>query len=403
MDDSVLKNEKTIFSIQALRGIAALLVVFAHAEQYVGAFLSVHMKKYIGPSFGAFGVDIFFVISGFIMAYINRDNFGKKNAVWPFLARRFTRIYPIYWLVTLFVLLVIFPSGIFAYALPESEHAVIHMTTNVDYLVKCFLLLPYYDASGQIASPVVGVAWTLIYEMFFYVIFSAMLFLDKKIYFRVLTCIFLALIAGRLVLVYANSHFNMHYFIFPYVMTYGSDLILEFIFGSYLASRYLSGKMLSNKVALFVIVLSCISFFMLYHIPQRHWWELRGIAIFSLFYHIKSIGVGIPAAFLIYGLLSLESNEFIKISSFFIWLGDASYSIYLTHFSIALVILLSLLKKINSYSILPGDVMVFMVWVLCVGVGCLVYRYVELPLTRAIKQWSYTKPISIVSPIVSEK
>ena len=82
-------------SIQALRGIAALLVVFCHSEQYVSGILVCHLNNYL-KNFGSFGVDIFFVINGFIMVYINQANFGLKKSIYPFLLKRFIRIFPSY-------------------------------------------------------------------------------------------------------------------------------------------------------------------------------------------------------------------------------------------------------------------------------------------------------------------
>ena len=188
----MIANERKILSIQALRGIAAILVVFCHSEQFISEFSTVHLKIYLGQCFGQFGVDIFFVISGFIMVYISHNNFGDRRVILPFLMRRFTRIFPIYWLMTLIVVLLIIPSGLYSYALPESQLAVVDAIKSTSYLFKSFLLIPINDTSFNppVVGPVIGVAWTLVYEMFFYYVFSLVLLCNRKYYLPVLIGIF---------------------------------------------------------------------------------------------------------------------------------------------------------------------------------------------------------------------
>jgi len=128
-------------SIQVLRALAALLVVFAHFE-------------YIKPAVGGFGVDIFFIISGFIMAYI-----VNKSAD-SFLYRRIIRIVPLYYAMTFLA------AGLYL-AKPSWFRSLILTPAT---LAKSLLFIPYQIKDS---GPVLTLGWTLNYEMFFYVSIAA--------------------------------------------------------------------------------------------------------------------------------------------------------------------------------------------------------------------------------------
>src|SRR3989338_4844300 len=181
--------EERLLSIQALRGVAAVLVVFCHSTQYVSNFLPVHMERYFGYCFGQFGVDIFFVISGFIMAYVCRNKFQQKKAVRSFILKRAIRIFPMYWITLFFVLLIIIPSGLYTHAMLEKQQTVVHAVKGVRYLIENFFLIPPNAWSSGV-SPIVAVSWTLFFEMFFYYTFGCLLVFNRKIYLPALCFIF---------------------------------------------------------------------------------------------------------------------------------------------------------------------------------------------------------------------
>lgn len=390
----MLVGKTNILSIQALRAIAAILVVFCHSEQFTSFAFDVHMVKYLGQCFGNFGVDIFFVISGFIMFYINHDKFGKPNVVGKFLQRRLLRIFPIYWVITLFVLIFIIPSTMYKYALPESQYATINSVQNLTYLLQNFLLIPSFNHDSQPIATVIGPAWTLIYEMFFYYIFGFFLFFNKKFCIYGLNIIFLLLVLSSLMMNLSVFHYQPHGFL-SFVSFYGNNIIFEFIFGCFLANRYLNNKFLNTQLAVLSIIFAMFIFVLAYHIPEKHYWELHGFMRFSLIYHIKMLGGGVPAALLLYGVLSLEARKVIQVPRFLIKLGNASYSIYLFHFPLFIVLLLAMFKKTSEYFLIPGDIVVLFVWLTCVSGGYLAYLYVEVPLMKWIKNAMRAKPIII--------
>lgn len=149
---------KALLSLQVLRGLAALLVVFTHLSENLHYRMGQHPFPAAVAS-GRIGVDIFFVLSGFIMYWTSRDDFGVPGIWRPFLLRRALRIYPVYWVVTGLTLL----AGLVEpriCALPEID---------AGRLVCSLLLLP------QETDPVVGQAWTLVHEVRFYVTFAILL------------------------------------------------------------------------------------------------------------------------------------------------------------------------------------------------------------------------------------
>ncbi|MDR2695874.1 MAG: acyltransferase, partial [Deltaproteobacteria bacterium] len=150
-------------SIQALRAIAAIAVVFCHAQKLLGAYagrygLGDAWLNRIDPFLtGQCGVDIFFVISGFIMALVTNGMHGRKGAIGDFAQKRLNRIFPPYWIWTSVLLF-------FLFFFPQFFST---QTFVLKDAILSFLLIPYAP-SGLNPSPVLAVGWTLSYEMYFY-------------------------------------------------------------------------------------------------------------------------------------------------------------------------------------------------------------------------------------------
>jgi exopolysaccharide production protein ExoZ len=153
--------------VHLLRAAAALAVMIAHAHQ---SAIEIGIGDYV-PDFpiGAAGVDLFFVISGFVMVVASADLFGQRGAPPYFLLRRLARIVPLYWLIT----------GIFVFILLAGRH---HSSSylSASEVVTSLFFIPHSLPNGAVA-PVYGLGWTLNYEMMFYVVFSAVLFLRPRI------------------------------------------------------------------------------------------------------------------------------------------------------------------------------------------------------------------------------
>lgn len=158
---------KQLNSIQCLRGIAATLVLLFHIGNL--GFLS---------KYGFYGVDIFFVISGYLMAKISE----RHTTPIKFMLDRAIRIIPLYWVVTFLICLLSFVPGLFK-----------NFTFDMAELLKSLLFIPYQNNQGEF-WPLIIPGWTLNYEMFFYVIFAICLNFNKSLLITIAILVFLAFI-----------------------------------------------------------------------------------------------------------------------------------------------------------------------------------------------------------------
>lgn len=161
-----------LYGIQVLRALAALMVAVHHVQSDA-AFLAGRAGTAFSPSdilpWNA-GVDLFFVISGFIMVHASSGLFGQAGGARLFFARRIARIVPLYWATTTLFLLVMFASP----ALLNSG------APSAGQILASYLFWPLADAAGAV-QPVYSLGWTLNYEMLFYALFGAALLLPARL------------------------------------------------------------------------------------------------------------------------------------------------------------------------------------------------------------------------------
>ncbi|WP_293969100.1 acyltransferase [Sphingopyxis sp.] len=279
---------KKVHSIQLMRAIAAMLVVLFHVHQafairFTTPFFAAESYLF---AFGAVGVHIFFVISGFIMVYTNPP--GKAFAAKTFFRRRLLRIYPIYWLCAALYLAVHVLIGQ-AYALGLREAA------------GALLLLP-----GN-ASSIIGPAWTLAFEMYFYLCFGLAMLAGSGRGLTILIGFFtISVAAGAVVQI---DH--------PAWTLVTSSLLLEFIAGAAIGWLLVSGK-LPRRGGLTITVLAIILF---------------GAGIAAGYERAPSVVMwGVPSVMLILGLAMHEAarapSALVRKLGHF---GDSSYALYLIH------------------------------------------------------------------------
>ncbi|HCR2010196.1 TPA: acyltransferase [Enterobacter asburiae] len=157
--------KRTINTIQALRGIAALMVVLVHFKVYFNMpFYNFGDSLF---SYGGMGVPLFFIISGFVMTYTHNRTGVHESIL--FIIKRFSRVYPLYFISTILWLIVL------KYSVPTA-----HEFDNSTDIIKSLLFYPL-DARN---APNLGlsslfVGWTLNYEMFFYAVFAASLAFNR--------------------------------------------------------------------------------------------------------------------------------------------------------------------------------------------------------------------------------
>jgi exopolysaccharide production protein ExoZ len=222
---------KRIVLLQGLRAAAALAVTIHHLlhEPY-GAASAAWLSRLPWEA----GVDVFFVISGFVMVYASRRLFGAPRASRIFLHRRLARIVPLYWASTTVFLVV-------AMMRPEALNS--PSPTPAEILAS-YAFIPWARADGLI-QPVYSLGWTLNYEMLFYAVFALFLPLSRgKTVISVTACLGVAVTAGWL---YPPG--------VPALIFWSNPLVLEFVVGMGLALLAERGLALPNALRLAMAVL----------------------------------------------------------------------------------------------------------------------------------------------------
>lgn len=276
-----------INNVQALRGFAALLVVFGHAAYRLPG---------IGP-FGSFGVDIFFVISGFIMAMICDRNPEK------FFLRRLIRILPLYWAATL---------GVFALA--KYAPALMKSTKPVWWeLGLSLLFVPFYKESGT-TNPILFVGWTLNYEMYFYVVLALCLLVSRKRAPVIAAAVLLII----LVLCQPFGHS------LAVTSMYGDLVVLEFVLGmaAYHLVRIMDQQRAKQLCPLWIGLLVIAGATLI---------AMEGWQLWPMTHWNRLIPWGVPAFFLVLSASALSKGGRDTRIKLLVLLGDASYVIYIIH------------------------------------------------------------------------
>jgi len=283
-------EQQTIIAIQALRALAATAVVFAHFQMDLGRLLNAR-DALPDLTLGNAGVDLFFVISGFVMVYASEPMFGRTGGPLQFMTRRLIRIVPLYWLVTTLYL-------VMALAIPAFEKSY-----SVASVVASYLFIPWPRLDG-IMQPLVGQGWTLNYEMFFYAIFAAAVLAPRRIA--------VALASG--VLIVAVGAGQLYPPASPILAFWFEPIVLEFVFGMVVGLAYREGFRLPKPVALLTV--------------------LGGFALMFVahgYFESRLLSLGLPAAVIVagaaFGDFSLRSPAWRPIAV----VGDASYALYLFH------------------------------------------------------------------------
>ncbi|HGH5415705.1 TPA: acyltransferase family protein [Citrobacter freundii] len=276
-------------SIQSLRGVAAWLVVIHHIHQIM--LPSGIGYKNFDSTIIAFssGVDLFFVISGFI---IYNSIMASKSSAFIFLAKRLWRVVPLYWFYTFAaVILTVLWPGI-----------ILQPNVETGEVLKSFLFIPYINKEFGVHLPFLTVGWTLNYEMYFYVISFFALLISRKYYFFIISFL-IPSISVIIIWIGKDNSF------------YADGVVNEFLIGVFVGWVYRSGiiKSINSKLCAILILVS-IAF------------------IFDSDIYHDYISVGIPCGIIVL-CFSLSENGLknSKVIKYLSILGDWSYSTYLSH------------------------------------------------------------------------
>jgi peptidoglycan/LPS O-acetylase OafA/YrhL len=331
-------------SIEAGRGIAATAVVLYHAMRHLN---KIHPAPLLTHAFqfGHAGVDFFFVISGFIILHVHAADIGRPARLGHYAARRFTRVFPTYWVALVFTIIL---------SLAGHEHA---LPSAAD-LARSILLLPSHT------PPLLGIAWTLQYEIVFYLVF-AVLILNRAAGIA-LCLLWLAWIAIGTIVPDPTGLPPSIYGIYN----------LEF-FAGMAAARILATRRLTRPLPILAVGLAG---FAAAALAEDLGW-LNGYANPARFAY------GVPAAMIVLGAAAADRARLIALPSFLRTLGAASYSIYLFQF-IFIGIAWHLLATAGADRGAPAAV-IFSILAACgVGGGILMSRRIEYPLMRRLRRRS---------------
>ncbi|MFO1100194.1 MAG: acyltransferase [Xanthobacteraceae bacterium] len=295
-------------SIQALRAIAALGVVIGHLWPEFSRFGYKDFPNFI---VGASGVDLFFVISGFVMVYSSTSFFAASRGSRTFSLRRLARIAPLYWLATTLFLVYL----IYIFRNQSIAEMLVINDLSWPSIAASYLFWPYPRPGGG-THPALAVGWTLNYEMFFYVVFAIALFLPRRSAVVAVSAALLALpeIVPHLGLSPSNP-----------LNIWGAKLIYEFVYGMWIAMAFLAGWKLPPWLAVMLIAVG---------IAMVAWTGMDASGIAVLPRHIIWGG----AAALIVGGATLCRVDILGRSGAIILLGDSSYALYLLHTTLFAVI-----------------------------------------------------------------
>jgi len=322
----------TVVTIQYLRAVAAALIVFQHAMG-IPAFV------YYTAHFGTVGVDLFFMISGYIMWTTTQGQNRGPGAFW--LARAI-RIVPLYWMFTsaYVVAALVTPASFFSLKLDPV------------HIIKSFLFIPEVHPNLGLAAPVFTLGWTLNYEAFFYLFFGlCLLIADLRMRFMVIAAIFCALMILGAWLQPTGAILS----------SYLDPVMLEFLSGIILAilSPYLArcGAVLGALLVAAGVVWIGVVY-------------AHDMALPRLVSH------AIPSIMAVTGALMLEPWARAHPSRIGLLLGDASYSIYLIHPFAQRTFLLAIIHTIGLPNINP-TVYIFSAFFIAIVAGVICYLVLE--------------------------
>jgi len=339
-------DRQGLVSIQALRAVAAIAVAFAHIANFELPRELGIPNPLPGAELGSAGVDLFFVISGFVMVYASERFFRRAARPLEFLLRRVARIVPLYWVTTSIVLTYLL--------LHYGSLAAVNLSPQA--VIASYMFVPYPQTNGFMA-PVHGVGWSLNFEMFFYLCFCLALPLGRRP-----GVVAVVVLLGCLVAV------NRAWGLPPPLDYLAEPIILEFAMGMLIAFAVREGYRLPLVVCTALVVAGAAGY------VTSHWHgDIDHLVVW-----------GIPSALVVAGV-TLATPDLAQgpVSRGISFLGDASYSLYLVH-PIAITLPRRLLGAILNPAAAPILYAAFLL-IAAVIAACAVHILFERPVTRYLQ------------------
>ena len=353
-----------LLTLQATRGIAANLVVFSHLFLVQAKYAAAAGVLPAFTLYGIAGMDVFFVLSGFIMVAVAGREMGPTQFLW----RRASRIYPTYWMVSLAVLAV-------AIAAPAMVNSSVTVPIS---LWRSFLLVP------DEALPLLAVGWTLIHEMYFYLVFA--------IFLAIRLPVLAGLVGWGVLLLVIVATVPDQVAASPVLRLVTNPLTLEFMMGAVVGvlwrKRHMPGVIAAGAVGLAALAVSIGYIAPLLSLVTSPHLDVWRVIIF-----------GVPSALLIYALTGIEMLYWKpRSTALLVVLGDWSYATYLSH-----VLVISAIGRTLVFLAPAGGIgaSVMLVATGLLGanvVGAAIHVYCERPMLERLRQFGarFARPVESV-------
>ena len=324
-----------LHALQYLRAVAALAVVYSHSVIQVEDY-----QQYLTDA-GSFGVDIFFVISGFIMIYISKPDDTPTG----FFLNRIRRVVPMYWFFTFLMAAILL-------AMPGVFKATVF---DLKALLSSLAFIPHWNlAHPTEAWPIVAPGWSLNFEMYFYLIFAISLLFAER--FRIA---FIAFVITAVFLIATALNDGQS----AIAEFFSLSLVFEFILGMLLAVAWKRGFRIPSYTAAWLLLsASCV---LLIKLPLPRIFEY-----------------GVPSFLIVMACLYVRIGEY----RWAVLLGDASYALYLSH-----IFTLGVLRKFVAPLLGEGQTAAYLFvaisLVVCTLVSVVIHKYIDNWLLRFERLW----------------
>ena len=369
------EHKHTYTGIQALRFVAAMLVVLAHSTAMVNERMHLDMFKWRA---GWSGVDIFFVISGFVMAISSGGLMQRVNGWKIFITRRLIRIVPLYWVATTIKLVAILVLPSLALDSP----------LELWNTIASYLFIPTFDDKSLLAAPLLKVGWTLNYEMLFYAIFTMALLLGKS------PLKFTATIFALAVAINIFSTPSV-----PFLYGFLEPILMEFVMGMLVAKLCMRVNTINAVLNIEARhgAKNFIDKFIQYISTTKVGAIIGAIAVlasFTIMFNCAEQPMwwrwaywGLPSMVIVTVVALSEPALRKVIPKLLATLGDSSYSLYLFHtFTVPLLGTLMIKMKLMQPTLALTACIVISPLV-CLAI----YAWFELPMTTRLKKWAQFK------------
>lgn len=352
MSNVLPKSSQKLQSLEGIRAFAALAVVAFHASMQA----HLHgLSEQTDPIlyYGKYGVQVFFVLSGFIIFYIHGNDLGDSSKVKNYLYRRWLRIWPLYAFLTIF----------------QFVGKPILLGKEMDDPIKVITSLLFLDLD---VTPIITVGWTLVHEAFFYIVFAFLIVLGRKCSFW-----FLIVFSAMVIVVASMSSSGNHLteFIFSPLRWY----FIAGIAAALICKGATSGNTRDARIgggiitSLFLIGLGAFI--------------LSGEATSLAMSLTRAAGIGIVMAL----VAIVDIHKKLNLPKFLVYLGSASYSIYLIHSTVLDIGITALSKKMSDVVSDHLFLVMFVLSIFSVVAGILCHELCEKPLTKIVKKLTSRK------------